>query len=228
MVSAQARVASERQELQGRDRQGSCALPTHLVEAVKAGQCRFVERKVSHCGKQERGGVSLGQGAAPEPRAVSITLCSRPWWSGHQWPWWALAAHVLSCQLPQVSWLIHRSSLSIEKHTLPGTLPPRSTTALVPSLFPLGSQCWPCCTMDRLLFRQLHPRCPQCRLNCRLRPAEPDPQAQGPNHKFYPSLGPRINFISLWTQGQLSEQLVAGHTHSWDVPAWPGKAPCQN
>lgn len=119
MVSAPARVASERQELQGHKGRGSCVLPTHLVEAVMAGQCRFAERKVSHCGRQERRGVSLGRGAAPEPRAEPITLCGRPWWSGHQWPWWALASHVLSCQLPQVSWLIHRSSSSIEKPTPP-------------------------------------------------------------------------------------------------------------
>ena len=29
---------------------GSCALPTHLAEAAKSGQRRFVERKVSHYG----------------------------------------------------------------------------------------------------------------------------------------------------------------------------------
>lgn len=65
-----------RQGLQGCDMRRSRALPTHLAEAAKAERCSFVERKVSHCRRQERGSVSLGQGAAPEPQAVSIALCA--------------------------------------------------------------------------------------------------------------------------------------------------------
>lgn len=95
--------------------EGAVHLLTHLAEAAKAGQSRFVERKVSHCGRQERGGIRLGQGMAPDPQAASIALCAQVlgvWPSG---PCWALASHSIPCQLPQVSWLIHRSSMSVGK-----------------------------------------------------------------------------------------------------------------
>lgn len=67
-----------RRELQGCDGQGSCSLQTHLAEAAKAGQCRFVERKVSHCGRGER---RCKPWAGCSPRASSSvhrSLCGRP------------------------------------------------------------------------------------------------------------------------------------------------------
>lgn len=77
------------QELQACEVPGSRALPTHLAEAAKAGQCRFAERKVSHCGRQERAGVSLRAGGSPGASgSVQHALWVWPWWSGHQWPWW--------------------------------------------------------------------------------------------------------------------------------------------
>lgn len=82
--------------------QGSRALPTHLAEAAKAEQCRFVERKVSHCRRQERGSVSLGR---VQPQ--SLKQC--PLLSVRQalvvWPSMALVGFglpLLSYQLPQV------------------------------------------------------------------------------------------------------------------------------
>lgn len=54
--------------------QGSVALPTYLAEAVEAGQGRSVERKVSHCGREERGGISdLKQGPVPSGWQALVT-----------------------------------------------------------------------------------------------------------------------------------------------------------
>ena len=48
-------------------------LLTHLAEAVTAGQCRFAERKVSHCGRRER---TRGPGGRWQPRAsVRLPRC---------------------------------------------------------------------------------------------------------------------------------------------------------
>lgn len=40
----------------------------------------------------------------------------------------------------------------------------------------------------------------------------------------------RLHFLKCWVRIQLGELGIekSNRTHSWDVPGWPGKAPCQN
>lgn len=54
------------------DTGGSQTLPTHLAEAVTAGQCRFAGRKVSHCRRRER---TREPRAALEPRSGPSAVC---------------------------------------------------------------------------------------------------------------------------------------------------------
>lgn len=56
------------------DGKGHAAL-THLAEAAEAGQHRFAERKASHCGREKRGGVSLGQAATTDRCTGASGLC---------------------------------------------------------------------------------------------------------------------------------------------------------
>lgn len=48
-----------RREAEGVMHKGGRAPSTYLAEAAEAGQCRRFERKVSHCGRKERGGIRL-------------------------------------------------------------------------------------------------------------------------------------------------------------------------
>ena len=63
----------------GRDTGGSQTLPTHLAEAVTAGQCRFAGRKVSHCRRREK---TREPRAAMGPRLGPSAVCEAAWGVG--------------------------------------------------------------------------------------------------------------------------------------------------
>lgn len=63
----------------GHDTGGSQTLPTHLAEAVTAGQCRFAGRKVSHCRRREK---TREPRAAVGPQSGPSAVCEAAWGVG--------------------------------------------------------------------------------------------------------------------------------------------------
>lgn len=196
--------------LQACEAQGSRALPTHLAEAAKAGQRRFAERTVSHCGRQERGGVSLRAGGSPgASSSVQCCVCGWPWWSGHQWPWGALATCSLPCQVCQVSWMTQRSSVVYwENPLLPLFLPSRPPSrpgqpevSFLASL-PLGSQALALLHRGQTgVSANATPGGPHCRLSCCLRAGELNPKAPAPPERLTPGCGP----VPDWEPGSTAQ-----------------------